>query len=149
MGYPLHEFSEHVRRQVRAKDRGKPQKTKVGTQRIVVPQLAPGLNGDNGLKRMHWKKYMKVRDRWVWLVRQQNPAKHPGKVTIRYTRKSTAMMDPDNVGASFKVIGDALETLGVIENDSFDIITDFRIGWSRAKNPASQKSIIEITDVTK
>src|SRR5690625_6542198 len=91
-------------------------------QTIIIDKLAPMLNGKDGLKRMHWAKYRKVRDAWTWLIRSKKPQKHSGRVKISFIRYSTARPDWDNLYASFKVIGDALQNAGVIRDDSMDDI---------------------------
>jgi hypothetical protein len=54
----------------------------------------------------------------------------------------------DNLGASFKVIGDALESLGVIEDDSPETIRTFGMDWAKARSLVEQCSVVTITDVS-
>jgi len=116
-------------------------------QTIIVNELPPGLNGSNGLKNMHYHQYSKEKKKWVWLVREQNPKKHNGKVCVRFTRVSTRKMDMDNIGASFKFIGDALEKCGAIIDDSPNFLTELIIGWEKANSQKEQHVRIEIEDV--
>ncbi|HSH24978.1 MAG TPA: hypothetical protein VLA13_05515 [Massilibacterium sp.] len=116
-------------------------------QSIIINELAPMLNGKNGLKRMHWTKYKKVRDMWTWLIRAEKPQKHSGKVIISFTRFSTAQPDWDNLYASFKVIGDSLETLGIIKDDSMDIVTDLDANWKKVSKRKHQRTEITIEDI--
>lgn len=116
-------------------------------QIITIPELPPMLNGKDGLKRMHWAKYTDVRDKWVWLIRAENPKKHTGVVNIAFTRFSTRAADPDNVAAGFKVIGDALTSLGVIEDDSFEVIESFTVNWKKVSKLKHQRVEIHIEDV--
>lgn len=141
----LKDLPDHIQKQIREKE-GTVRKTATD-QTIFVDQLPPGLNGDTGLMRMHWTKYQKLRDTWVTLIRAENPERHEGRVNITYTRKSVRMMDPDNVSASFKPIGDALEKLGVIEDDSFKTIKKFDVRWEKANSYMAQGIRIEITNV--
>ena len=116
-------------------------------QVITIQALPPGLNGSHGLKNMHHHVYSKQKKAWVWFVRAQNPKKHSGKVRVRFTRVSTRMMDMDNIGASFKFVGDALEKCSVIVDDSPKILTELSLGWEKAKSQKQQYVRIEIEDV--
>ncbi len=113
--------------------------------RLEIPRVAPGLNGSEGLKRMHYRKYMKLRDSWQLEIRSLTNAKIKGRVSIDYTRSSVVAMDIDNLCASFKVIGDGLVANGIIEDDNTEIITEFRPHWRKAKNNKDLITIIEIT----
>lgn len=116
-------------------------------QTIIINKLPPGLNGSDGLKNMHYHQYSNKKKRWVWLVKEQNPKKHTGRVRVRFTRVSVRMMDFDNVGASFKFVGDALERCGVIVNDSPEYLTELILGWEKANSQKQQHIKIEIEDV--
>src|SRR5690554_3772809 len=116
-------------------------------QTIVINELPPMLNGDNGLKRMHWATYRKVRDAWTWLIRSKKPQKHSGRVEIAFIRYSTARPDWDNLYASFKVVGDALQAAGVIRGDSMDDIVSLDASWKRASKRKYQRTKIIIEDV--
>ena len=115
-------------------------------QIIIIDELPPGLNGSDGLKNMHYHKYSKEKKKWVWLIRSQNPQKHKGQVRVRFTRVSTRMMDFDNIGASFKFVGDALEKNKVIVNDSPEYLIELSLHWEKAESRKDQHIKIEITD---
>lgn len=116
-------------------------------QTLQIYELPPGLNGSNGLMQMHWSKYRKLKERWLWLIKSEKPAVHEGMVEIRFTRYSTAPMDYDNLGASFKPIGDALEDCGIIEDDSPNTINKLILQWKKALSRKEQGVTIEIEDV--
>lgn len=97
--------------------------------------------------QLHYHAYNNLKKDWVWMMKAYNAKKHDGSVKIHYTRVSTAPMDLDNVGASFKVVGDALVGAGVINDDSPDIVTELILNWQKAKNNDNQGIIIEIEDV--
>lgn len=113
------------------------------TEIIVIHELPPMLNGSNGLKRMHWANYRKVRDRWVWLVRSATKSKYATPVHITFTRHSMRQPDWDNLYASFKVIGDALKLAGVLQDDTMDNILTLTAYWEKSKK-ADQRTTIEI-----
>jgi Holliday junction resolvase RusA-like endonuclease len=116
-------------------------------QEIEIDQLPPSLNGKNGLLNLHWAKYQKIKKDWIWLVAFAKPEKHSGKVCITFTRKSTAPMDFDNIGASFKVVGDALEKNGIIKDDSPRTVTELLLRWEKASKRNEQGILIKIEDV--
>jgi hypothetical protein len=94
---------------------------------ITINELVPGMNGDNGLIREHWAKRKKRKDRYMWMIRYKVKAgiKFDGPVRIEYERFTNKLMDWDNHCASFKLIGDALVELGIIEDDSPLVIKEF------------------------
>lgn len=114
-------------------------------QQIVVNELAPSLNK---WQRMHWAQRSKIKEQWQWLIKQQKPIKHDASVSVTYTRVSTQPMDLDNAAASFKPIGDALVKGGIVSDDSPDVITELTVQWQKAESMDSQRSIIEIEDVS-
>lgn len=116
-------------------------------QRIEVDEIAPGLNGSDGLIREHYQAKKRRQERYQWLIRQQRPKKHKGKVRLTYIRKCVRKMDWDNLAASFKHWGDALTALEIIKDDNPDVIVDFRPKWEKAKGYKTQATIIEIEDV--
>lgn len=116
-------------------------------QKIIIKDLPNGLNGSNGLIRGHWTKLKKEKEKWYFLVLQKYLKKHQGTVEIEFTRVSTRMMDYDNLGASFKFIGDALVRSGVLIDDSPKIVKSLTTKWEKAKNTKEQHVIIEIKDV--
>ncbi len=116
-------------------------------QIIKIDELPPGLNGRGGIVNLHWAKYQSIKKDWVWLIASKKPKKHKGKVKVSFTRVSTSPMDFDNIGASFKFIGDALESNGVIINDSPNVLIELRLHWLKAKTRKDQGVIIKIKDV--
>lgn len=90
---------------------------------------------------------MKLRDRWILLVKEAAPdISFSGPVIITYTRCSSRLMDWDNMCASFKVIGDALVRAGVIPDDDPSIVQYFIPRQAKVKRE-EQKVIIEIQEI--
>jgi hypothetical protein len=112
---------------------------------LEIPDTAPMLNGDKGLMRMHYRSYMKLKDKWVLLIRSVTSAKLQGRVSIDYYRSSVIAPDADNLCASFKPIGDALVANGVIEDDSFKVVSRFSAHWMKATNNKDKRTVIIIT----
>jgi hypothetical protein len=115
--------------------------------RIEIPEVAPMLNGSGGLKNMHYRNYMKLRAKWVDLIRDHTTARILGPVHLTYIRSSVQAPDWDNLCASFKPIGDALVDNGVIQDDNPKIIETFTPVWRKAKNNSDLLTIIEIHHV--
>lgn len=85
----------------------------------------PGLNGNDGLLRMHWSGRKRLAARLELMLMQalaagQIQVERPkGKVRVTYVRSYRANpMDEDNLAASAKPVLDALVKLGVLVNDS-------------------------------
>src|SRR5690554_5981159 len=112
--------------------------------KITIKGNVPMLNGSNGLIRMHWSKRKKLKRDYHIEILSQKPRKFKGRVNVRITRYSSAVPDPDNVGASFKLIGDALVDAGVIQDDNMGIIKDFSVSWEKSSNK-EQRTEIDIT----
>jgi len=113
---------------------------------LEINEVAPMLNGKDGLKRMHYHAYARLRDKWTWLIRSVTNANIKGRVSITYTRSSVRAPDWDNLCASFKPIGDALVANKVIKDDNPGIVVEFIPKWRKAKNNDDLKTIIEITN---
>jgi Holliday junction resolvase RusA-like endonuclease len=116
------------------------------TETIIIPELPPMLNGSNGLKRMHWATYTKIRDKWTWLVRQQTKTRYLTPVHITFVRHSSQQPDWDNLYASFKVIGDAMKAAGVLKDDTMQEIVTLTAKWEKSKQK-EQKTEIIITSI--
>jgi hypothetical protein len=116
------------------------------TLTIEIDDTAPGLNGSQGLIRMHYHNRTKLKNKWILLIRSKTLDKFKGKVTIDYYRSSVIAPDADNLSASFKFIGDALVANGVIEDDSMDVVTRFTAHWLKAKNNSDKRTVIVISD---
>lgn len=83
----------------------------------------PGLNGDRGLLRMHFKERGNLANRLQLMLRSalgDIPIPKPkGKVRVTYVRSYLHRpMDEDNLASSAKPVLDALVALGVLEDDS-------------------------------
>ena len=91
--------------------------------------LPPGLNGRDGLLRMHWTTRQQLMALWRGLVREQiqkqsTPffdTKHPCAITA--TRCERRFMDWDNMGASLKPVLDGLIDVGVLADDGPRVVT--------------------------
>jgi len=106
---------------------------------IEINELSPGLNGKQGMLNMHWTKYTAVKKKWLILVMEQTRRKIEAPVALVYERFMTKQMDWDNLGASFKVVGDALVKAGVLMDDSPDIIKTFTLKQHLVRRPKDQR----------
>jgi hypothetical protein len=98
-------------------DHGWPQKPIVLVVNGIEP---PGLNGSKGLMRMHWTARKRLATKIQLLIRSAGvPPSFKERVRVTYGRSFRAEpMDEDNLVASFKLVGDALVRLGILEGDS-------------------------------
>ena len=70
-------------------------------------------------------------------------------VSVWYIRRSCPyLMDWDNLAASFKLVGDSLHHLGIIEDDSPEFITALRVGQVRVSKKASKGTVVSIKTET-
>lgn len=98
----------------------------------------------NILLREHFTKRTKRKETLMWLIKQQKPNSYKGKVTIEYTRCAKQLQDWDNHCASFKVIGDALVSLGIIVDDNPKIVHRFIPQQEKVKKDDDVKIIVVI-----
>ena len=138
-------FPKHIREQI--ENNGRPSKASTADLRIEIPEVAPMLNGKDGLMRMHWTKRRKLQEKWAVLISSVTNAKLKGRVSITYTRSSVTAPDWDNLCASFKTIGDALVKNGVIEDDNPQVVVEFIPRWRKAKNNNDLKTKVLITSM--
>jgi len=117
--------------------------------------LAPGLNGKDGLLRMHWSRRRALaRDLSIWIrciSASLSGCSTPltGPVLVRYTRRYAKQpMDWDNLGASFKLIGDALVRAGVLADDSPKVIGRLELAQVKVASIKKQGTTIEIEEQT-
>ena len=116
--------------------------------RIVIPERIPGLNGNDGLMREHFRAAAKRKQDYEWYVLEQaGNVAHPGPVRITYTCKRLVLMDWDNHCASFKHIGDALVSAGVIIDDKPSIVVEFIPKQIKVKHRHEQAAEIIIEDL--
>jgi len=88
---------------------------------IVIPRLAPSLNGSKGLIRMHWAEYKRVRNMWTLEVRAAaGIGRRPlDRFTCHITRfYCPTALDLDNLYAAAKVPLDALRHSSIISEDN-------------------------------
>jgi len=87
---------------------------------------AKGENGPRGRARRHWRQTArdkKIARNLIFATHKGTTSdplpKFVGEVTCEYVRYRTSGpdMDEDNLSGSFKDLGDALESLGVVDND--------------------------------
>lgn len=89
----------------------------IGKRKKIMIQLAPSLNVM--LREPHFTRTKRKEEIKRWLHLQQMPTKPLKKATISFVRHSLKLLDPiDNMGASFKCIGDALVECGFLADDS-------------------------------
>lgn len=106
----------------------------------------PGLNGSKGLMRMHWATRKKVKENLMWLIASRKYKKHKGKVTVEIVNYAIRLMDWDNLASTFKVLGDSLVKLGILEEDKPQIVVEFSMGQEKVKTKKDENLIYIIKD---
>lgn len=95
---------------------------------IVVPLLAPGLNGPKGLIRMHFAAYGKVKDTWTWHLKSHPKSPAPEKCSIVIERYYCSQpMDIDNLYSTCKIPLDAMKAAKMIVDDNPHCVTSLRV----------------------
>lgn len=94
---------------------------------VYLPNYhAKGENGPKGRARRHWRQTARdkvIAKNQIFCTHKANSSeplpKFTGPVECEYIRYRTSgpPMDEDNLAGSFKDLGDALESLGVVDND--------------------------------
>jgi Holliday junction resolvase RusA-like endonuclease len=109
---------------------------------IVIEGSIAGLNGKDGLMREHFRKGMKKKEKFQFLIRSQTRNRHAGKVSITYVGYKSVLMDWDNFAASFKYLGDSLVKTKVIIDDNPSIVSQFIIKQVKCKRVDQRIEII-------
>lgn len=118
--------------------------------KLVLDELPPGLNGNEGLIREHWAARKKRKDRYFIKLRSQTLNRHLGTVRIIYTRYTSSFMDWDNAAASVKLILDSLKDAKIIIDDKPSIVIEFTPRQIKVKRDQQRvEIIIEDYDYTK
>lgn len=111
---------------------------------------APGLNQLRREYRSHHAYKRLLATTMDHIVARGGPLPSFGErpVRVRYARTYVRLaMDWDNLGASFKPIGDALVRLGVIADDSPRIVRAFSMEQPKAQQATELGTMIEITPI--
>lgn len=115
---------------------------------FTIPYLTPGLNGSDGLLRQHFRFRKLAKTKLVvLLLSQRTPGNDPlkGPLRVEYIRFCHQLMDWDNVGASFKNIGDALTNAGIIIDDNPKVVRDLVNVQKQIPKKEKERIVIRIT----
>lgn len=113
---------------------------------LIVYELAPSLNGDRGLMRLHWTDYITLRERWIWLVREKGVPQriYPASVQIvRFYARNP--LDLDNLYAAAKVPLDALCETGWLRDDDPDSLVSLNCTQHKVDTLDEERTQITIT----
>lgn len=119
-----------------------------------LPFLLPGPNGKRGLLRMHWAERAKWRAKirnYILTLHWRDNREYPFPRTpahVHVIRCSSKQMDPDNQGATGKILLDAMRARGTevyawIEDDSPEHLT-YSTEWRKVA-PKQKKTIVEVS----
>lgn len=140
---------EAMQRRVHEK-RGAPPPQSIDNIVLAVPMLAPGLNGSNGLIRMHFTTYKKVKDKWTRAIRERCNARASTPCSILVERYyATHAMDLDNLYSTVKIPLDALRSSGVIPEDDPSCVEALKVVQIKVAKKVDQHTRITITSIPK
>ena len=162
----LAEYQKYVAKTQRAKDDGRYRLLSVkqrthyadpshehidGGFVLTIPgEVPPGLNE---LRKL-WsdpshKEYREMRDAWVLWLKAALGSHRPSymRARIEMTMYRLGSMDRDNLEASFKIIGDALQIAGVIPDDDTTTIERPPVVSVKVAHYADIKTVLEITEL--
>jgi len=111
------------------------------------PDLPPTLNGKKGLLRMHWSDRKKLKEKYMWLIREQKIPKFKPRVVVEVTNYAIRLMDWDNLAGRFKIIGDALVGLKLLKDDNPDVVVNFTMVQYRVHKKAEVRIEFRIIEV--
>jgi len=120
-----------------------------GDFEFTIPGELPTMNEIINASKKHWAEYKKLKDepqdRVAYYAEQAGiPFFEQCEVRITYYRENRKY-DPDNIAAGKKIILDALQEVGAIENDGWDTIKGFRESWQVDKeNPRTEIVLREV-----
>lgn len=106
-----------------------------------------GLNGADGLMRLHWTKRKKLKESLCVLIKQQTRHRHAGTVKVYWVRYTTKPMDWDNHCASAKHVLDALVDCRVITDDKPAVVKEFVPVQHHVKKRAEERCVVIIKDL--
>jgi len=112
--------------------------------KIVMRELIPGLNGDNGLIREDRWKRKDRKDRYYNFIYKETKNKIVGPCIIVYTRYTTQLQDYDNASASVKIPFDCMVEAGIIEDDNPKVVKRFFPIQVKVKTHAEHRVEFEI-----
>lgn len=111
-----------------------------GMVKITLAGLIPGLNGKNGLIREPWYNRIKRRKKMLVRLMALNIPKFTSKVEISLKFYHSILADEDGLHARFKIIGDCLVDMGILQDDSpqYVVMTKPKQEKSRRKDQKVQ-----------
>jgi len=108
-------------------------------------ELFPSLNtimSENS--KTNWMKWKERKELLHYMILGQTKEKFHNEVEIEYHGYRTTFRDWDNYSASFKFVGDALQTAGVIKDDSPQVVKRFTPFQHKVKTKKEEKYTVII-----
>jgi hypothetical protein len=100
----------------------------------------------------HWRAYHSIKKAWldrltIALLPQRLVLKQPfQRVILQVERRGIKLLDEDNLVAGLKPIIDSLIKLGVVPNDTNDVITSIETKQVRVPHKVEQKTTILVIE---
>ena len=118
---------------------------------LQLPWLPPGLNGPQGLMRMHWSQKRKAGEAAYLLVRAALPSTPPPKPPLRLTyvlRYARQPRDLDNLAASLKLPLDALVKARALPDDNPGVVAELVLRQEKVPTVKEQGITITLEPLT-
>lgn len=119
--------------------------TETGKKKFM--HFAPSLNRIISLarKKLVWDRYKKeAEEQLAWEIKKQTREHFDKPVAMTFQRHAVSLLDWDNMGASFKLLGDSLIKAGVIDDDDPKHIAKFYPEQYKVSSYKDEKIIIKI-----
>lgn len=108
----------------------------------------PGLNGKDGLLRMHWSNRKPIKEKLMWLIREQKLPRASNPCSIRSELYTISPMDWDNFAAMHKLLFDAVKLCKIIEDDSPEYVLDFTMKQIRVHKKVDELFVVSFMPAT-
>ena len=95
-----------------------------------------------------WSSFKRDAEEQIgWEIKKQTRVHFENPVAITFQRHATRLLDWDNAAASFKLIGDALVSVGVLDDDTPERIAKFYPEQYKVAHIVDEKIIIKIWEI--
>jgi len=138
------DLPKKYREQIKNKNKSRPKNE--GESKLIIPGELPTQNEMVNKSKTHWNKYRDMKEKYeemiiFYIEQQEIPFYESIHLDITYYR-TNRRHDPDNIVAAKKIILDAFQKIGVIENDGWKQVKGFTESWEVDKeNPRTEIKI--------
>lgn len=113
---------------------------------ITFYGVVAGMNGANGIIRMHWSKRKKIKSIYYLEALSQTKHRFKGQVKVSLHRYTYKLMDWDNLASTLKLPLDAIQDAKIIKGDSPKYIPECPKFTQSLCSQREQRTVIIIED---